>query len=152
MLRPQLFVVDEPLANLDPATAARLLGTLRELADEGQAVIIVEHRVEEALELRPDRVLMLDEGIVTYLGDLDGFLRVGDPTIVKLPFAAVLEQAREHPDRAIDEGSPGRRAGTGRRRIRGRAASPRVSRRRRRLRRSHRSSTASPRRSAAPRP
>jgi energy-coupling factor transport system ATP-binding protein len=106
MLRPQLFVVDEPLANLDPATAARLLGTLRELADEGQAVIIVEHRVEEALELRPDRVLMLDEGVVTYLGDLDGFLRVADPTIVKLPFAAVLEQAREHPDRAIDEEGP----------------------------------------------
>ena len=70
MLRPRLFVVDEPLANLDPATAARLLATLRELADEGQAVIIVEHRVEEALELRPDRLLMLDEGVVSYFGEI----------------------------------------------------------------------------------
>jgi energy-coupling factor transport system ATP-binding protein len=103
MLRPRLFVVDEPLANLDPATASRLLGMLRELADEGQAVLIVEHRVEEALELRPDRVLTLDEGVVSYFGDLDGFLRVADPTVVKLPFEAVLEQVREHPDRGLDE-------------------------------------------------
>jgi energy-coupling factor transport system ATP-binding protein len=106
MLRPRLFVVDEPLANLDPATASRLLGMLRELADEGQAVLIVEHRVEEALELRPDRVLTLDEGGVSYLGDLEGFLQVADPTVVKLPFGAVLEQVREHPDRGLDEPQP----------------------------------------------
>ena len=33
MLRPRLFVVDEPLANLDPATAERLLALLSNLAD-----------------------------------------------------------------------------------------------------------------------
>ena len=97
MLRPRLFVVDEPLANLDPATAARLLATLRELADEGEAVVIVEHRVEEALELRPDRVLMLEDGAVSSYGDLDGFLRVADPAVVKLPFESVLAQARREP-------------------------------------------------------
>ncbi len=53
MMQPRLYVVDEPLANLDPATAARLLALLRALADEGNAVLIVEHRVEEALELPP---------------------------------------------------------------------------------------------------
>src|SRR3954471_6880011 len=62
MMEPRLYVVDEPLANLDPATAERLLLLLRELADRGDAVVIVEHRVEEALDLRPDRVLYLDEG------------------------------------------------------------------------------------------
>jgi len=90
MLRPKLFVVDEPLANLDPQTAARLLGTLRRLADQGHAVVIVEHRVEEALDLRPDRVLYLDEGRARYLGDVAGFLEVADPDAVKLPFDVVL--------------------------------------------------------------
>jgi energy-coupling factor transport system ATP-binding protein len=90
MLEPRLYVVDEPLANLDPATAARLIAILRGLADEGHAVIMVEHRVEEALELRPDRVLYLDDGRVRYLGDVDGFLRVADPDAVKLPFEVVL--------------------------------------------------------------
>jgi energy-coupling factor transport system ATP-binding protein len=94
MLRPRLYVVDEPLANLDPATARRLLAALRSLADAGHAVVIVEHRVEEALELRPDRVLYLDSGSVAYLGPVEGFLRVADPDAVKLPFEIVLERAR----------------------------------------------------------
>ena len=94
MMRPRLYVVDEPLANLDPATAARLLAMLRGLADEGQAVVIVEHRVEEALELRPDRVLYLDEGTPRFLGDVPGFLQVADPEAVKLPFDVVLERVR----------------------------------------------------------
>ena len=94
MLRPRCYVVDEPLANLDPATARHLLGMLRDLADAGHAIVIVEHRVEEALELRPDRVLAIDEGRATYLGPVDGFLSVADPGAVKLPFGVVLERAR----------------------------------------------------------
>jgi energy-coupling factor transport system ATP-binding protein len=94
MLRPRCYVVDEPLANLDPATADHLLGLLRDLADAGHAVIIVEHRVEEALSLRPDRVLAMAEGAVTYLGPVDGFLAVADPVAVKLPFEVVLGRAR----------------------------------------------------------
>ena len=90
MLSPRLFVVDEPLANLDPQTAARLLLTLRRLADEGHAVVIVEHRIEEALDLHPDRVLYLEEGRARYLGDLAGFFEVADPDAVKLPFEVVL--------------------------------------------------------------
>jgi len=97
MLEPRLYVVDEPLANLDPATAARLLGILRALADEGHAIVIVEHRVEEALDLRPDRVLYLDEGRTRYLGDVPGFLRIADPDAVKLPFETVLERFRADP-------------------------------------------------------
>ena len=94
MMRPKLYVVDEPLANLDPATAQRLLALLRTLADEGHAVVIVEHRVEEALELRPDRVLYLDDGRARYLGDVAGFLQVADPKAVRLPFEVILERAR----------------------------------------------------------
>ena len=86
MMRPRLYVVDEPLANLDPATAERLLTLLRALADAGAGIVIVEHRVEEALELRPDRVLYLDEGRTRYLGPVEGFLDVVDPGAVKLPF------------------------------------------------------------------
>jgi energy-coupling factor transporter ATP-binding protein EcfA2 len=95
MMRPRLFVVDEPLANLDPRTAAHLLRLLRDLADDGNAVIIVEHRVEEALDLAPDQVLYLEDGEARYLGALPGFLQIADPEAVKLPFEIVLERARE---------------------------------------------------------
>src|SRR5688572_5056440 len=93
MMRPRVFVVDEPLANLDPATAERLLTLLRALADEGSAIVIVEHRVEEALALDPGRVLYLDEGRTRYLGSVDGFLDIADPTAVKLPFGVVAKRA-----------------------------------------------------------
>jgi energy-coupling factor transport system ATP-binding protein len=97
MLRPSLYVVDEPLANLDPLTADHLLAVLRRLADDGHAVVIVEHRVEEALQLRPDRVLYLEESRVSYLGAVDGFLRVADPESVKLPFEVTLDRERARP-------------------------------------------------------
>ena len=95
MLRPQAYVVDEPLANLDPATARHLLGMLRVLADAGHAVVIVEHRVEEALQRRPDRVMAMDDGRATYLGPVDGFLATADPRAVKLPFEVVLARTRD---------------------------------------------------------
>ncbi len=102
MLEPRLYVVDEPLANLDPATAARLLDILRALADEGHAIVIVEHRVEEALALRPDRVLYLQDGQARYYGDVAGFLAVADPDAVKLPFEAVLARLRADPALAAE--------------------------------------------------
>ena len=94
MLRPRVYVVDEPLANLDPATAAELLGLLRRLADAGHAIVIVEHRVEEVLSLRPDRVLAMDEGRATSLGPVAAFLATADPAAVKLPFDAVVARHR----------------------------------------------------------
>ena len=92
MLRPRVFVVDEPLANLDPATAERLLTLLRTLADQGSAIVIVEHRVEECLDLRPDRVLYLEAGVTRYLGEVNGFLDIADPESVKLPFEVVVDR------------------------------------------------------------
>lgn len=95
MLDPGIVVVDEPLANLDPAAAVRTLGMLRRLADRGAAVLIVEHRVEEVLDVaEPDAVLYLEDGRTAYFGDAAGFLAVADPSQVKLPFAAVLEHYR----------------------------------------------------------
>ena len=95
MLEPRVVVLDEPLANLDPAAAQRLLRLVRDLAAAGTAVVMVEHRVEDALEAGPDRVLYLDAGEPRYLGSLDGFFAVADPAAVKVPFAVALERARE---------------------------------------------------------
>ena len=102
MLRPRVFVVDEPLANLDPATAERLLTLLRTLADQGGAIVIVEHRVEECLDLRPDRVLYLEAGVTRYLGEVSGFLDIADPESVKLPFEVVVDRvAAGSPDEEL---------------------------------------------------
>jgi len=58
-----LLLLDEPLAQLDPAGARELLGTLRGLADGGVAVLMVEHRIEACLPF-VDRVVQVDAGRV----------------------------------------------------------------------------------------
>lgn len=52
MLEPQLFVLDEPTANLAPAIARRLLSDqVRQLSVAGASVLIVEQRAKAVLEI-----------------------------------------------------------------------------------------------------
>jgi ABC-type branched-subunit amino acid transport system ATPase component len=52
MLRPALFVLDEPTANLAPAIAKRLLHEhVRQLSVDGASVLIVEQRAKAVLEI-----------------------------------------------------------------------------------------------------
>jgi len=48
-MHPGLLLLDEPLASLDPASAQETLALVRRMADEGMAVLMVEHRVEDVL-------------------------------------------------------------------------------------------------------
>ncbi|MBO3738298.1 ABC transporter ATP-binding protein [Actinoplanes flavus] len=60
-LRPGLLLLDEPTANLDPAGAALIRDAVARTADPSTTLIIVEHRVAEALAL-VDRVVVLEPG------------------------------------------------------------------------------------------
>jgi len=52
MLKPSLFILDEPTANLAPAVAQTLLHEhIRSLTDTGAAVLLVEQRARSALEI-----------------------------------------------------------------------------------------------------
>lgn len=96
-MRPRILLLDEPLASLDPASALETLKLVRQLVDEGMAVILVEHRVEDVLCIRPDRVMFMREGRVEYLGGLPGLMEVADYTAIKLPAEMVLPRAAQKP-------------------------------------------------------
>jgi len=96
-MRPSILLLDEPLASLDPASAQEALALLRHLADEGVSIILVEHRVEDALSIRPDRVLFMQEGKTTYYGLPDGLAEVVDYREVKLPAPIVIQRAASAP-------------------------------------------------------
>jgi ABC-type lipoprotein export system ATPase subunit len=57
---PLLVLADEATGNLDENSAAAVIGTLGELADEGRAVVLVTHEAQSAAAA--DRVLHLVEG------------------------------------------------------------------------------------------
>jgi energy-coupling factor transporter ATP-binding protein EcfA2 len=90
VMRPSIFLFDEPFANLDAQAVDELETLIAALRSEGCTVIIVEHRVEEALHLHPDKVLLMKEGHQTFLGNVEDFLQIADPTQVKLPIEATL--------------------------------------------------------------
>ena len=94
-MQPQILMLDEPLASLDPSSAHEALQVFRQLANEGIAVMIVEHRVEDVLVTDRDVVMYMDEGRVTYLGDVPGLMEVVDYRKIKLPAEVVIERARQ---------------------------------------------------------
>jgi len=54
MRRARILVLDEPTAVLPPSDAAELLRWLRTFADEGHAVVLITHKLGEALGIADD--------------------------------------------------------------------------------------------------
>src|SRR5450432_418310 len=92
VMRPSIFLFDEPFANLDARAVDELETLIADLRVEGRTVIIVEHRVEEALRLKPAKVLLMQEGQQIFFGTVENFLQVADPTQVKLPIEVTLNK------------------------------------------------------------
>ncbi len=90
VMQPSIFLFDEPFANLDARAIDELEGLIVALRQEGHTIILVEHRVEEALTLKPDRVLLMRDGAQAFFGSTEEFLGFADPTQVKLPVEATL--------------------------------------------------------------
>lgn len=67
---PKLILLDEPCSGLDDHESQLLGGLLRELADEGRAVLIVEHDMPLVLDIC-DRIIVLDFGQVIANGSPD---------------------------------------------------------------------------------
>ncbi|MBE7535603.1 MAG: ABC transporter ATP-binding protein [Anaerolineales bacterium] len=93
-MRPSILLLDEPLASLDPASAQDALDTARFLADQGIAILMVEHRVEDVLRIKPERVMLMDSGEIRYLGDAAGLFNVASFREVKLPANVIVERAK----------------------------------------------------------
>ncbi len=68
---PPVVLLDEPTRGLDHAAKARLVATLRRLAEEGRAVVLATHDVELAATVA-DRVVVMAEGEVIADGPTAG--------------------------------------------------------------------------------
>lgn len=64
---PKLLVLDEPTSGLDPGLDAHVMETLRNLADEGQSVVLVTHSVDN-LNFCDNVILLASGGRVAYAG------------------------------------------------------------------------------------
>lgn len=57
----KLVIADEPTVGLDPHQRQRVLGALRDLADQGKSVILITHDLRHALPIA-DRVTIMRDG------------------------------------------------------------------------------------------
>lgn len=96
-MRPSILLLDEPLASLDPASALETLDMVRMLADEGMMVLMVEHRVEDVMRIKPNRIIFMSDGEIRYLGNIKGLVNVVDYREIKLPAKMIIERAVKDP-------------------------------------------------------
>jgi len=59
-MQPEILILDEPTANLDPAGTRSVFAALRNLvADRKKSLVVIEHKLDECVDLM-DRVVVLD--------------------------------------------------------------------------------------------
>ncbi|MGH2572292.1 MAG: ABC transporter ATP-binding protein [Actinomycetota bacterium] len=83
---PQILILDEPTASVDPVSSHEFLGLLQRLAtDQGVAVLVSSHRVEE-IEALHDNVVLLDRGRLVHWGSLDALRTLWERPMLEISF------------------------------------------------------------------
>ncbi|GAB1343233.1 ABC transporter ATP-binding protein [Gemmatimonas sp.] len=101
----QLLILDEPTAVLAPAEAAELLTWVRRFADVGNAVVLITHKLRDALAVADD-VTVLHRGRTVLTA------RAADTSEAALAAAMIGERAAQTPSPAPHSVAPGSTPGT----------------------------------------
>ena len=72
--QPELVIIDEPFAALDPVNTQLVKDLMRELRDQGTTILMSTHQMRQVEELC-DRILLIDEGRDVLYGELDHIRR-----------------------------------------------------------------------------
>lgn len=67
VLDPDVLILDEPTSQLDPATRRKLFHHLSDLKRQGKTIIVIEHNIDDFLEL-VDHLVLLEEGSIVDQG------------------------------------------------------------------------------------
>ncbi len=98
---PELIIIDEPFASLDPVNMQMVKDLLRDLRSRGKTIIMSTHQMHQVEELC-DRILLIDEGRNVLYGNLDEIRRQysGHAVLVRaageLPVVPGVEQVSLH--------------------------------------------------------
>ena len=71
---PELIIIDEPFAALDPLNTQVVKDLIRELRDQGTTIVMSTHQMHQAEELC-DRIVLINEGRDVLYGPLDDIRR-----------------------------------------------------------------------------
>jgi ABC-2 type transport system ATP-binding protein len=89
--QPAVLVLDEPTVGLDPVLRRDLWALFRRLADDGAALLISSHVMDEAEHC--DRILLMREGRLLADGTRDDLLERSRAATVEEAFLRLVEEA-----------------------------------------------------------
>lgn len=90
-LNPEIYVFDEPSANLDAQAAEELTNTLSLLKEKGAAVIISEHRLYYLRDLI-DKVVYMEKGRITGEYSKSEFLALSDNDLAAMGLRGLYQE------------------------------------------------------------
>lgn len=90
-INPDVYVLDEPSANLDFRAVEVLKKQLENIKAQGKTIVIAEHRIYYLSELI-DRVFYVDNGKISFKFKKEEFLAISDENRVKMGLRTVLEE------------------------------------------------------------
>lgn len=92
---PQVLIMDEPAAGLDPKARVELKRLIRILAEEGKTILISSHILSELGEMC-DTLLFIDKGRVIHHGTAESLRRTGeDFTLIDVQAACEPRRLQE---------------------------------------------------------
>ena len=77
---PEILLLDEPLAGVNPKLAEEILSIIQKLSEKGITIIMVEHNIEAVMKIS-ERVIVLAEGAVIADGDPEKVRK--DPKVIE---------------------------------------------------------------------
>lgn len=95
-MAPDIYVLDEPTANLDAGAIRRLHDQIALLKSQGHTVIVAEHRLWFLADLI-DRAVYLKDGRITHIWSADAFRGLGESERVGLGLRALTPVTMDLP-------------------------------------------------------
>lgn len=89
MHRPDLLVLDEPTAGLDPLLQDEFVHLVRESVTAGQTVFLSSHELDEVQRV-VDRLAIIKDGRIVVTDSIDG-LRRNAPRTIEFRFPAPID-------------------------------------------------------------
>ncbi|HLI34812.1 MAG TPA: ATP-binding cassette domain-containing protein [Terriglobia bacterium] len=102
--RPQLLILDEPFAGLDPINAAIIKDIMLEMHDQGTTIILSSHRMEQ-VEMMCDSICLINAGQKVLDGELQEIKRQYGKNTVRIEYCgdenfldqpAIIERINRH--------------------------------------------------------
>lgn len=91
-LQPDILVLDEPTAGLDPRGAKEMLSLFKKLNDNGVTIILVTHDMNIVFEYATDVIVMDDGKVVRHCQPKELFLEDVEKYFLETPLLAKLIQ------------------------------------------------------------